>query len=339
MNDKIRFPAEWEHQEAVQITWPHSEEIWDSDYTSITELFVSISKIMISHVRLIIICLDPILISSHFSKEEKERIIFLKSQSNDIWSRDHGFITIYKNQKVTLLNFIFNGWGMKFPANFDNQINNNLKKSRIFNDDIKFSDIPFVFEGGSIDSNGNGEALTTSTCLFSKNRNEFTPKEKIIDTIKKYLGLTKLHILKSGYLKGDDTDSHIDMLARFVKEDTVVYATCNENDEHHTALSMMYLELTQLKDKHDKPFNLIGIPIGKVYYEDKRLPASYINFLIVNDTIFLPSYNIKEDGIAKEIFSNIFPNKQVLFIDCSLLIKQGGSLHCATMNFFSGTFK
>jgi len=337
MNQEIRFPAEWEPQEAIQITWPHSKEIWEDDFPQVTQLFVSISKIVISHTRLIIIYFRPDELSRFFSDAEIERIFFVKAQTNDIWSRDHGLISVYNNEKILLYNYIFNGWGMKFPANFDNQVNKGLVSHGIIKPSLVCRDVPFVFEGGSIDSNGSGEALTTAACIFSKNRNEHFSEKEIIQTIKQKFGLKRLHVLRSGFLAGDDTDSHIDMLARFVSKDTIVYATCKENDDHFEALNKMKDELILLENAFGQHFNLVGIPIGTVYNEKKRLPASYINFLIVNERVFIPFYNIEEDAEAKAIFADLFPNKEVVPINCSLLIKQGGSLHCATMNFYKGT--
>jgi agmatine/peptidylarginine deiminase len=217
-------------------------------------------------------------------------------------------------------------------------LNSKLKESRIFNNKVSFKDLPIVFEGGSIDSNGNNTALTTANCIFSKNRNEHIPKEELINLLKDTFGLKTLHILEHGYLEGDDTDSHIDMLARFVTENTIVHASCNDiADEHYEALNKMRLELKALLNGDGEKYNLIELPIGKVFCQGKRLPASYINFLLINDAVLAPQYNVQEDKIAIQTFKEIYPERSIIPIDCSLLIKQGGSLHCATMNFFEGT--
>jgi len=337
-NIKGRLPAEWEKQTAVQLTWPHAKNIWQEDFPKIINLFVSLSKIMISHTRLIIICLRASDIKSHFTEKEKKRIIFVEAKSNDIWARDHSLISLIADENIFLLNFIFNGWGLKFAAHHDNLLNLKLKQSSIFSEMVSFKDMSIVFEGGSIDSNGKGEALTTSTCIFSLNRNEHIPKADLIRYLKDTFNLSKLHILNHGYLQGDDTDSHIDMLARFVDETTIVHAICNDrNDEHYESLQKMKFELEKISDIQGNKYKLIGIPIGKVIHEDARLPASYINFLLINDAVLVPQYNVSEDKIAVDIFSELFKDRVIIPIDCTLLIRQGGSLHCATMNFYEGT--
>ena len=340
MISKGRLPAEWEKQSAVQLTWPHDKDIWQEDFPKIINLFVSLSKIMISHTRLIIICLKATDIKYYFTEKEKKRIFFIEAKSNDIWTRDHGFISLKAKQNIFLLNFIFNGWGLKFVANHDNLLNLKLKQSSIFSEKVSFKDVSLVFEGGSIDSNGNGEALTTSTCIFSLNRNEYIPKANLIKNLKDTFNLSKLHLLDHGHLQGDDTDSHIDMLARFVNENTIVHAVCNDkNDNHYESLQKMKVELEEISNSKGQKYNLIGIPIGKVIKEDARLPASYINFLLINGAVLVPQYNVPEDKIAIEIFSKLFKNRIVIPFNCTLLIRQGGSLHCATMNFYEGTLK
>ncbi|MEM1136028.1 MAG: agmatine deiminase family protein, partial [Bacteroidota bacterium] len=183
-----------------------------------------------------------------------------------------------------------------------------------------------------------GSALTTAKCIFSKNRNEHLSEEKLVGQLKNIFGLKNLFILTYGYLAGDDTDSHIDMLARFVDSTTIMYASCeNEEDEHYNELNLMKFELTALKAKYE--YQLIDLPIGKVHDENgNRLPASYVNFLIINNAVLVPQYNVKEDVIVYNKFKIFFKKRDIIPIDCSLLIKQGGSLHCATMNFYKGTF-
>lgn len=340
MKSKGRLPAEWEEQSAVQLTWPHDKDIWQEDFPKIINLFVSLSKIMISHTRLIIICFKATEIKSYFTEKEKKRIFFIEAKSNDIWTRDHGFISLISNQNIFLLNFIFNGWGLKFAAHHDNLLNLKLKQSSIFSEKVSFKDMSIVFEGGSIDSNGNGEALTTSTCLFSLNRNEHISKSDLVKHLKDTFHLSKLHILDYGYLQGDDTDSHIDMLARFVDETTIVHAICNDKkDKHYESLQKMKFELEEIYNTQGKKYKLIGIPIGKVIYEGARLPSSYINFLLINGAVLVPQYDVPEDKTAIDIFSKLFKDRIIIPIDCTLLIRQGGSLHCATMNFYEGTLK
>ena len=336
----FRLPAEWEEQDGIQLTWPHSTEIWGTDHPKVVDLFVRIAKIMISYTKLIIICFKSKIVEIFFTVEEKKSIQFLEIPSNDIWSRDHGFITIYQNNTPVLLNFNFNGWGQKFSSNFDNQINKELIKENVLKKDISVKHVPLIFEGGSIDSNGKGYALTTADCIYSKNRNEHIERRELLKKIKALFGLEKLIVLNHGFLAGDDTDSHVDMLARFISHNTIVFASCNdEKDIHFKELQLLKKELETLIDSKNKPYKLIPLPIGKVINDEgKRLPASYVNFLIINKVVLVPQYNVPEDKEALKNFKTFFSKRDVIGIDCSLLIKQGGSLHCATMNFYKGTF-
>jgi len=194
--------------------------------------------------------------------------------------------------------------------------------------------IDFVLEGGSIDSDGEGTVLTTSACLCNPNRNAGLSKEKVEEYLVKYLGTKRVLWLDHGYLAGDDTDSHIDTLARFVNPTTIMYVKCeDQTDEHYEALNKMQTQLQNFRTKEGKPYTLIPLPMTKaIYNEDrKRLAASYANFLITNDALLYPTYNDKNDKIAQEIFKTFFSDKEIIPINCLKLVEQGGSLHCSTM--------
>jgi agmatine deiminase len=191
-----------------------------------------------------------------------------------------------------------------------------------------------VLEGGSIESDGEGTILTTSRCLCNPNRNGGMGRDKIEQRLEEHLGATSVLWLDHGYLAGDDTDSHIDTLARFVNTETIVYVNCTDNqDEHYEELQKMREELQAMRRKDGKPYSLIPLPMCEAKYSKSgdRLPATYANFLITNSAVLYPTYNDKSDKRVGEILSELFADREIIPINCLRLIEQGGSLHCSTM--------
>lgn len=368
---KNRLKAEWEKQRAILLSFPHENSDWASHIDEARECFVEIIK-AITQFEKVIICLDTQDLqgfvflqnefASDFAKSTTKNFHTLSfstlklSQSitiafvptNDTWARDFGVITLSsqspkKPPKNVLLNFCFNGWGLKYSANFDNQINANLKKMKILKDTMRTID--FVLEGGSIDTDGAGTLLTTSACLLEPNRNPSLSKSQIQSKLKKTLGISRVLWVDFGYLRGDDTDSHIDMLARFVDRQTIAYVGCDDiNDEHYEELAKMQAQLKSFRQKNGKPYKLIRLPFVSAIYEasddsasgDKkeRLPASYANFLFVNGGLLVPTYDDKNDKKAIEILSNALPHLRVVGVNARTLIKWHGSLHCITMQLY-----
>jgi agmatine deiminase len=197
--------------------------------------------------------------------------------------------------------------------------------------------IDFVLEGGSIESDGMGTILTTSECLCNHNRNGGLSKDVIETKLTEYLGAKRVLWLDHGYLAGDDTDSHIDTLARFVNPTTIAYVQCkDESDEHYEALLAMEKQLTTFETTDGKPYTLVPLPMVSAIIDDEgnRLGATYANFLITNHALLYPTYGVKEDEPAKECFKSLFPALEIIPINCTRLIEQGGSLHCSTMQVY-----
>jgi agmatine/peptidylarginine deiminase len=335
----IHFPAEWASQSAVLMTWPHADTDWKYILDEVVTCFVSIAKEIIKREKLIIVCRSVEEVKKALGEVDYSRIIFREIFSNDTWARDHGAISIYVHDIPYLLDFTFNGWGLKFPANYDNQITNQLFESKIFSPETIYSNmLHMVLEGGSIESDGEGTIMTTSNCLLSVNRNDYKSKDEISDYFSMIFGAKRILWLNHGYLAGDDTDSHIDTLARFCDPETIAYVQCTDpNDEHFEELSRMENELRKFKTAEGKPYRLIPLPMAEaVYFEGERLPATYANFLIINEAVLLPFYNSPLDEIAKQQLQTVFPNREIIGIDCCPLIKQHGSLHCVTMQFPEG---
>jgi len=332
----ITLPAEWAEQEFVQLTWPHAETDWAYMLEEVNKCFVNIAKAIAKHENLVIVCVDTDEVEPHFSEEEMEKISFAEIPTNDTWARDHGGITVFENGKRTISDFTFNGWGLKFAANYDNQITQKLFEAGIFGEDTSYKNrMNFVLEGGSIESDGEGTILTTAECLLSDNRNNLS-KNSIDTHLKEFFGAKQILWLHYGYLAGDDTDSHVDTLARLCPNNTIAYVKCDdETDEHYEALKMMEDELKTFSPLGvGGSFKLIELPMADaVYFEDERLPATYANFLIINGAVLLPTYNSPIDKIAAEQLQKAFPDREIIGIDCTALIKQHGSLHCVTMQY------
>jgi agmatine/peptidylarginine deiminase len=253
-------------------------------------------------------------------------------ETNDTWARDCSALSIKENDEIKLLDFSFNAWGDKFESKKDNKMSQAIKNHY----SKKLWHVNFVLEGGAIESNGAGVILTTSTCQLNQNRNPNLNSIEITKKINETLGATEILYLEHGYLAGDDTDSHIDTLVRFIDEKTIMYVACEDKeDEHYKELKLMEKELQAIAIKHN--FSLIKLPLPHaIYKEDERLPATYANFLFVNGAILVPTYGVSEDEKAIQIFKQTFKDKDIIPINCSTLIKQHGSLHCVTMNFASG---
>ena len=332
----IVMPAEWEKQQCVLMSFPHEETDWhnpdnNADLQASLSPFIRIAQAIAYGQAVYIICKDKHKIASMFCSPRN--LTFIEMPTNDTWIRDYGYISIKENGEKKLLDFTFDGWGGKFEATLDNTVNSILhKKGYMGTPPLESMD--FVLEGGSIESDGEGTILTTSACLCNPNRNGGLSKNQVEEKLKEMLGTERLLWLDHGYLAGDDTDSHIDTLARFVNKVTIAYVKCdNTEDEHYEALQKMQTQLKTFKTTEGNPYTLIALPMPDALYNNKkeRLPATYANFLISNDALLYPTYSDNNDKIAHEVFVRLFPNKEIIPINCLKLIEQGGSLHCSTM--------
>jgi len=339
---KIHSPAEWASQSAVLLTWPHGDTDWKNNLDEVIPCFVSIAKEIVKREKLIIVCRSTEEVKQALGTQnnpEYSRILFREIRSNDTWARDHGPLSIFVNDIPYILDFTFNGWGLKFPANDDNQITRQLYESKVFSSETVYQNmLHLVLEGGSIETDGEGTILTTSRCLLSANRNDYKSKEEIGDYLSMIFGAKRILWLNHGYLAGDDTDSHIDTLARFCGQDAIAYVQCADpDDEHFKELSLMEDELRKFKTLTGKPYRLIPLPMAEPVYNDgERLPATYANFLIINGAVLLPFYNSSLDELAKQQLQFAFPDREIIGINCLPLIKQHGSLHCVTMQLPAG---
>ena len=322
--------AEFDTQSFTQIIFPHEKTDWIEYLQEAQSTFITIINTIIKYQKCLVICADIKSVKKHF--KQNKNLYFVEYLSDDTWARDTSAISIIDASKVKLLNFTFNAWGEKFDFKKDNLLTSYLSKH--YKSQIK--SINFVLEGGAIESNGSGLILTTSSCMLNKNRNPNMNKDEITKKLKKEFGASEVLYLNHGYLAGDDTDSHIDTLARFIDAKTIMYIKCTDaNDEHFVELKKMEDELKEFASRLN--LKLIALPFtDAIFLQKERLPATYANFLFINAAVLVPTYGVKQDADALAVFKNTFKNKEIIGIDCSTLIKQRGSLHCVTMNFASG---
>jgi agmatine deiminase len=335
----IIFPAEWADQSGVMLTWPHEKTDWFGMLDEVEECFIAIAQSIAQREKLLIVCSDRNSLIDKLRNCRIENIILAEFPSNDTWARDHGAITVMIDGKVTLYDFTFNGWGMKFAANFDNHITTLLYQNGFFRKEIDYINMQhLVLEGGSVESDGEGTLLTTKKCLLSLNRNQHLTETGIAEQLTNLFGLRRILWLSSGYLAGDDTDSHIDTLARFCNAKTIAYVKCEDPDDlHYESLNRMEQELISFRTLEDQPFVLIPLPMADPVFDDGiRLPATYANFLIINGAVLMPFYNSPKDQIAALQLQKVFPAHEIIGVNCMPLIRQYGSLHCVTMQFPAG---
>jgi len=336
-----RLPAEWEPQGTVQLTFPHADTDWADLLEEVIPCFVQIAEAVSRRQDVLIVCRDIKAVRPLLSHLDPARIHLEQLDSNDTWARDHGGIVIFEEDQPVLYDFLFNGWGLKFPADKDNLITGKLYERGIFK--VKKLRQPgLVLEGGGIESDGRGTLLTTDECMLSPNRNPHLNETEIEARLVELFGLQRVLWLRHGYLAGDDTDSHIDTLARFCDPATIAYVQCTDPaDEHYEALQAMEQELKAFRTLDGAPYRLIPLPLPKAIYDEtgQRLPATYANFLIINGAVLVPVYQVPEDEQAMAQLRRAFPDREVTGINCRPLIRQHGSLHCVTMQYPAGVIR
>ena len=313
------MPAEWEQQRCIQLTWPHANTDWAPILGEVTAVYNKMRREIEKH--------EPVLVVGD------------DIPHNDTWARDHGFITVEETsdeqpevREVKLLDFCFNGWGEKFEAALDNQINRHLYEQGLLEGTYE-NHLDFVLEGGSIESDGKGTIFTTECCLMAPHRNQPLSKQEIDERLRRWLGAERIVWLQHGSLLGDDTDGHIDTLVRICPDDTIVYTG---GDSDHPELLQMEQELQTLRTSDGNPYRLLRVPLPRPIYDDGyRLPATYANYLVINGAVLVPTYAQPDlDTEAMRIIAQAYPDRELVGIDCCTIVRQHGSLHCCTMQYY-----
>jgi agmatine/peptidylarginine deiminase len=336
MNRSSYLPPEWAPQAAVMLTWPRRDGDFASRFDFVERNFIAIATTIGRYQNVHINVAEDAaeltrrLIASGISAA---RLQVYAVPNDDVWARDHGPITVIRDGKRVLLDFIFNGWGGKFPAERDNALTRELAKLGAWPGPV--SSLDFVLEGGALEVDGLGTLLTTERCLLAKTRNPQLDRAGIEAVLKSELGLDRILWLRHGDLLGDDTDGHIDTIARYCDPETIAYQACDDqNDTHYEDLAAMASELAALRDAHGRPYKLVPLPLPAAIYDPedgRRLPAGYANFLIINGAVLVPVYGDALDDEALNRLRPCFPGRDVIGIDCNALIQQYGGLHCVTM--------
>jgi agmatine deiminase len=339
----VSLPAEWEAQDGVLLAWPHETSDWHPVLDLVEPVFIEIIKQISRFERVLVVGPEVEAIRRKLATAGvvPERVAIFAIPSNDTWSRDFGPITVYEDGEPVLLDFGFNGWGLKFAADQDNQITARLQTAGAFGE-LERRVPGLILEGGSIESDGAGTLLTTAECLLGPNRNPHLDRKGIETELRRWLGAEHILWLENGYLAGDDTDSHIDTLARLCPNDTIAYVACNdERDEHYGRCGGWRQNCATSALRDGRPYRLIPLPwpAAKFDEEGTRLPATYANFLVINSAVLVPTYQDPNDAAALVAVGQAFPDRAIIGIDCLPLILQHGSLHCVTMQLPRGVLK
>ena len=340
MTDVFRFPAEWEPQSAVLIAWPHADTDWAERLAAVEETYVALVAAIVRFQDVVICVADDDLQTYaearlRSARADMARVRFVVAEYDDTWLRDSGPITLCESGHFKLLDFRFTGWGGKFEASRDDQLVGELSGMQLFHNYFVQS-INFALEGGAIETDGDGTLLTTWRCLHE--RHPDVPREQIASQLSGWLHQDRVLWLDHGYLEGDDTDAHIDTLARFAPDNAIVFQACDDPaDSHYRELQTMAEEIAALRTRDGQPYRLFPLPWAKpVVDEGRRLAASYANYLIINGAVLMPAYGDEADSQAAKILATAYPGREVVQVPCRSLIWQNGSLHCITMQLPKG---
>lgn len=339
----FRLPAEWEPQDGVLLAWPHADTDWAPRLEQVEATCAALIAAISRHER-VVLCVANATVRARAEQAlgsagaRGENVRYVVLEYDDTWLRDSGPITLTDGRQFRLTDFRFTGWGGKFGANRDDALIGNLIVREAFAP-AEHVRVDWALEGGAIESDGKGTILTTWRCLHQRHPEQ--SREEMSQLLRDKLAAQSVLWLEHGYLQGDDTDAHIDTLARFAPDDTIVFQACDDaSDTHYGELARMRDELAALRTLDGKPYRLHALPWAKPILDDgRRLAASYANYLIINDAVLVPAYDDASDAEAARIIGAAHPGRDVVPIPCRPLIWQNGSLHCMTMQLPQGVLR
>lgn len=337
------FLPEWTPQDSILMALPSSKTDWDYILEEALDQYHRIIKTFThENVKVVLLCHNSNDAQELLSDCNQSNIIYVECEYNDTWTRDYGPLAVIRHDRLRALDFGFNGWGLKFASNKDNLVNLQLKDKYVILPATYRNQRDFVLEGGSVETDGEGTLLTTTRCICSPNRNGGLSKQEAEMQLQRRLGVSHVLFLDYGALEGDDTDSHIDTLARIAPENLILFTGCrNMNDSHFEEFLKMRAQLTMFRNAQGEPFNLLELPMPDPIYDEngERLPATYANYLVTDKVVFMPTYKQPlNDSLAMQTIKIAYPDHKIIGIDCTTLIKQHGSLHCATMQIPNNLF-
>jgi len=336
----FRLPAEWEPQAGVLLAWPHAETDWAPRLEDVEKTCAALAA-AISMFEQVVICVSDADVRERCNNlvadagAKRERVRLVEIEYDDTWLRDSGPITLTDHGAFRLNDFRFTGWGGKFSAKRDDCLVGGLVARDLFVA-AEHHRIDWALEGGAIESDGAGTVLTTWRCLHQRHPEQ--TREEMTALLRRELSADRILWLEHGYLQGDDTDAHIDTLARFAPDDAIVFQACDDpSDTHFDELARMANELAALRTAAGQPYRLHPLPWARPILDDgRRLAGSYANYLVVDDAVLVPSYEDAADAKAARIIGDAHPGRRVIQIPCRSLIWQNGSLHCMTMQLPQG---
>lgn len=344
MNTRVaRLPAEWEPQAAVLIAWPHADTDWAPRLADVETTLVALA-VAIARFQPLVICVADAALREYAHRQllaagiNIDHLRYVEIPYDDTWLRDSGPITLVDGDGFILTDFHFTGWGGKFEGGQDDRLVEGLVERGLFAN-CTHRRIDWALEGGAIESDGRGTILTTWKCLTQ--RHPGLSRDNMTGILADAFHAERVLWLDYGYLEGDDTDAHIDTLARFAPNDAIVYQGCDDvDDPHYEELGAMAGELAALRTSEGTHFSLHALPwAAPILDESRRLAASYANYLIVNGAVLVPAYGDPADAEAARIIGLAHPGREIVSVPCRPLIWQNGSLHCQTMQIPAGAIR
>ncbi len=332
----IRLPAEWEPQDAVLLSWPVPQAGWGPHYPAVQAAWLGLARAIQSFQPLLVNlppALDGPATRAALATLDRQRLTLVSLPTDDNWVRDFGPVTVYRDGAPELLDFRFDGWGGKFPADQDDAFNARLARALPLGGPLRRVDL--VLEGGAIDSDGAGTLLATRRCLLDPRRNPGLDAAAVAERLRRWLGIERVLWLAHGWLAGDDTDGHVDQLARFCDARTIVHLSCDDPaDPHYAPLQRMADELARLRDATGRPYRLLPLPLPDPIHDEQgaRLPASHVNFLVIDGAVLVPVYGVPQDAAAQATLASAFPGRAIVPVAARPFLRQGGSVHCQTMH-------
>lgn len=334
MTKSMQLLPEWAPQEAILLAWPDQYTDWHTWLDEVRQVYLAIIEALnVAGTGVILIIRESEIPACKAQLANNAKVLFVVAEYNDTWMRDYGFLTCKSADGLQPLEFTFNGWGQKFDARKDNEVN-----KRYFAPLCKLPlvTVDCVAEGGALEIDDKGHLLSTEFCLSNPKRNGDMALSQYSELFKKYLGASKVSIFINGHLEGDDTDGHIDTLVRFTPDNGLVIQSAFNcpQDGHFEGLAALVAECQQAMPQH----KIFELPLPEIYnHQGDRLPASYANYLINNHQVLCPVYQQPEDQLAMDIMQQAYPSYKIVPINCLPLVQQYGSLHCISMQVPTGT--
>ncbi len=340
MTDTLRFPAEWEPQEAILVAWPHAGTDWAERLAEVEETYIALVQAVTRYQPAWICVADDDLQTYaearlRSARVDMSKVRFVPFDYDDTWLRDSGPITLREGDGFRVLDFRFTAWGGKCEAGRDDRLVEALDQQGLFGGAPR-QRIDFALEGGGIETDGDGTLLTTWHCLHE--RHPQASREELDARLRQWLAQDRVLWLDHGYLEGDDTDAHIDTLARFAPGDAIVFQACDDPaDSHHAELQAMAADIAALRTADGRPYRLFPLPWARPIVDNgRRLAASYANYLVINGAVLIPAYGDRADDAAAAVLALAYPGRDIVQVPCRPLIWQNGSLHCITMQLPAG---